>query len=191
MPVEIPPATDVYWASLSFGGPYLKSYPQAATTGSKGLTEQDLRYSERKAHHRLWSMFRRYYAKATLEGWVAQDVPEPVKDWADQLAACYALQLGATGGRIARKDSYWEDAKKLLQEVKQFLEDGEVLVDVENEIIPGLQSPEHSAAGIRGPRVSTREATRVFNEEPLKALVECDSPCPREYVTEEESIEDV
>lgn len=185
----IPPATDTYWASLTFGGPYLKSYPITAPSGPKGATESDLRYAERRAHHRLWSIFRRHYSKETLEGWVAKDVPEQVKDWADELAAAYFLNLQSMGGKIQRKDSYREQAQDILKEVNMFLKSGQVLVDVNNEVILGLETPELSAAGVRGPRVSTAEASRVFTERPLKCLVETDSAYPRSFITEEESMD--
>lgn len=185
----IPPASNVYWAELEFGGPYLKSFPVVASDKTKGLTQDDLDYGERKAHYQLYGLFRQYYSKEILESWISLAIPQQVRDWADEIAAAHALALAAAGGRIERKDNYREWAEAVLKEVRSFLSSGGILLDIDHNVIQGLKTPTQSAAGIRGPRVSTQETPRVFSEGILKWLVERDAIVQRSYTTEEEFME--
>lgn len=172
MPVPLPPAGGEFWADLSFGGPYLKSYPQAATTGDKGLTEDDLTYGETKAQDALYPMFYVFYTAETLATWTGAQIPSQVNQWADELAAAYCLHFASAGGRVERKDNYRQWALDLLAEIKAFLLSGKPIIGTDGEVIPGRTTPALSGAGLRGPVSSSFDLDVVFDEEPLKDLVE-------------------
>lgn len=186
MPVPIPPVSGTLWASLSFGGPYLKGYPRAASDKEKGIIQSDLEYGESRAQNILEPIFKQYYDVDTVDGWTGSDIPVMVSDWADELAAAYCVLIASVGGRLDRKNDYKGWAMNVIQEVKEWLRQGMPILDADGEIIDGRGGIERSAAGLRGPAVSSLACTEVFDDESLRDLVEYHGDPSRTFYGEDD-----
>ncbi len=137
-------------------------------------------------------MFYVFYDAEVLATWTGAQIPSQVRQWADELAAAYVLQLAAAGGRLERKNDYRQWALDLLAEVKAYLLAGKPIIAPDGSVVPGRTTPALTGAGLRGPVSSSRDLDVVFDEEPLKDLVENHSRPGEErtFPTEREVWED-
>jgi len=188
MPIIMPPVvgpTQDTWATLEFGSYYLKEHPEAAPTRSRGLVQDDLDFGEIRAQNMLEPLMIMYYPEDTVASWVNADIPPIVKDWANELAAAYALHEAAASGRMDRKNEFEEWISRVIQKVIEWLSEAKLIQAPDGSIIEARTTPIN--ANRKGPVSSARFREPVFDDETLREMVEVYSRNPRNYMTDEEA----